>query len=88
MASVDYSAAFYRHYARQYAQVSHEFRQSVYLRRRELAWQIQRRVLEGAYRHMPATRTSIWAWWPRVQGFHPNFAAFEYAHWSKVWLTE
>ena len=57
-------------------------------RRRELAWQIQRRVLEGAYRYMPATRTLIWAWWPRVQGFHPNFAAFEYAHWSTVWLTE
>ena len=57
-------------------------------RRRELVWQIQRRLLEGAYRLMPATRTSIWVWWPRVQGFHPNFAAFEYAHWSKVWLSE
>ena len=56
--------------------------------RRELALQIQRRVLEGAYRFMPATRASIWAWWPRVQGFNPNFAAFEYSHWSKVWLAE
>ena len=58
------------------------------VRRRELIWQIQRTVLEEAYRHMPATRASIWVWWPRVQGFHPNFAAFEYVHWSKVWLTE
>ena len=57
-------------------------------RRREMVLQIQRKVLEGAYRFMPATRTSIWVWWPRVQGFHPNFAAFEYSHWSKVWLTE
>ena len=32
MASLDYSAGFYRNHARQYAQVSQEFRQSVYLK--------------------------------------------------------
>ena len=48
-------------------------------RRGELARQIQARALEGAYRYMPAGSVSIWSWWPRVRGFHPNFAASEYA---------
>ena len=54
--------------------------------RGELARQIQRRVLERAYRFMPATRVSIWTWWPRVQNFDPNFAGFEYSHWAGVWV--
>ena len=32
MNSADYSAEFYRHHSRQYAQVSEEFRQSVYIK--------------------------------------------------------
>ena len=55
-------------------------------RRGELARQIQVRALDGAYRYMPAASVSIWSWWPRVHGFHPNFAASEYAHWRKVWM--
>ena len=54
--------------------------------RRELVLAIQRRVLDGAYRFMPAARIAIWTWSDRVQGFHPNFAAYEYSHWSRVWL--
>ena len=54
--------------------------------RRDLVHQIQRRVLEQAYRFMPAGRVSIWTWWPRVRNFHPNFAGFEYSHWARVWL--
>ena len=54
--------------------------------RAELARLIQRRVFENAYRFMPATRISIWTWWPRVRNFHPNFAGSEYAHWSRVWV--
>ena len=54
--------------------------------RRNLILAIQRRVLEGAYRFMPAARIAIWTWSDRVQGFHPNFAAYDYSHWSRVWL--
>ena len=57
-------------------------------RRKELLLEVQRRALDGAYRFMPATRVSIWAWWPRVRNFHPNFAGLEYSHWSRVWLEE
>jgi ABC-type transport system substrate-binding protein len=54
--------------------------------RRELVREIQRKVYSNAYRFMPATRISIWAWQPRVQNFHPNFAGYEYSHWSRVWI--
>ena len=54
--------------------------------RRVLVREIQARALQGAYRHMPAASVSLWSWWPRVRGFHPNFAASEYAHWRLVWL--
>ena len=56
--------------------------------RTELAREIQLRMFEEAYRFMPATRMSIWTWWPRVQGFHPNFAGFGYDHWSRVSVGE
>ena len=56
--------------------------------RAEVARQIQRRALENANRFMPATQVSRWTWSERVQDFHPNFAAFEYSHWSRVWVTE
>jgi ABC-type transport system substrate-binding protein len=56
--------------------------------RQMLILQIQERMLSQGYRFMPATRTSIWTWTPRVKGFHPNFAGFEYIHWSKVWLDD
>ncbi len=54
--------------------------------RGELAREIQRRAFDGAHRFMPAASAPIWAWWPRVQGFHPNFAGSEHAHWSRVWV--
>lgn len=56
------------------------------LRRREYVQQIQRRAFANAYRFLPATQVSTWTWRPRVQGFHPNFAGFEYFHWSRVWV--
>ena len=54
--------------------------------RAELVRKIQERVLDRAYRFMPAAMTAIWTWNPRVRDFNPNFAAFEYHHWAKVWL--
>ena len=56
--------------------------------RKGLIQEIQRRVLDSAYRFMPATQVSIWTWLPRVQNFHPNFAGFGYSHWANVWLKE
>ena len=56
--------------------------------RREVALQIQRRALDNATRFMPATQISRWTWSERVRDFFPNFAAFEYSHWSRVWLKE
>ena len=56
--------------------------------RKRLVQEIQLRAFENAYRFMPAASVSIWTWWPRVQNFYPNFAAFEYAHWARVWLSE
>ena len=49
---------------------------------------IQRYILDKAYRFMPATRISIWTWWPRVHYFYPNFADSEYLHWARVWVDE
>ena len=54
--------------------------------RAEFIQEIQRRILKDAYRFVPATQVSIWTWWPEVKNFHPNFAGFEYSHWSRVWL--
>lgn len=54
--------------------------------RQQLILKIQERVLSQGYRFMPAARTTIWTWAPRVHDFNPNFAGFEYIHWSRVWL--
>ncbi len=54
--------------------------------RRDLVRDIQVRALQGAYRYMPAAGVSLWTWSSGVRGFHPNFAASEYAHWRLVWL--
>ena len=54
--------------------------------RMEFVHEIQRRILRDAYRFMPATQVSIWTWWPEVENLDPNFAGFEYSHWSRVWL--
>ncbi|MDA1188415.1 MAG: ABC transporter substrate-binding protein [Chloroflexi bacterium] len=54
--------------------------------RRGLVQDIQRWMLDQAVRYMPATRISIWTWQQNVRGFHPNFAGFEYSHWSNVWF--
>lgn len=54
--------------------------------RAQLVREVQHMALDQAYRFMPAAAVSLWAWWPEVQGFHPNFAGNEYSHWSKVWL--
>ncbi len=56
--------------------------------RRDLVRDIQVRALQGAYRYMPAAAVSLWTWSPKVRGFHPNFAASEYAHWRLVWVEE
>ena len=56
--------------------------------RTELVQAVQRRVLDNAYRFMPAAQVSIWTWRPRVQDFHPNFAGSEYSHWSRVWVKD
>ncbi len=56
------------------------------LARQKLVRDAQRITLENAYRFMPAATVSIWAWWPQVQDFTPNFAASEYSHWSRVWI--
>ena len=57
-------------------------------KRKRLVHRIQRLLLQKAYRFMPATSVSIWAWWPRVQNLHPNFVGFEYSYWSRVWLDD
>ena len=54
--------------------------------RSQLIGEIRERVLQKAYRFMPAAQVAIWTWRPRVQDFHPNFAGFEYFHWARVWL--
>ena len=54
--------------------------------RRQLILKIQERTLSQAYRFMPAARTTLWTWNSKVRDFHPNFAGFEYIHWSRVWL--
>ena len=47
---------------------------------------IRQRVLQKAYRFMPAARVTIWTWRPRVEDFYPNFAGSGYYHWTRVWL--
>jgi ABC-type transport system substrate-binding protein len=58
------------------------------VKRREVMLEIQRHVLNNAYRFMPITGKSMWVWWPRVNNFNPNFAGFEYSHWSRIWLDD
>ena len=54
--------------------------------RADLIRSIQERVLDQGYRFMPAAREAIWTWRPNVRDFHPNFSAYEYHHWARVWL--
>ena len=56
--------------------------------RTQLIKLIQYKLLEDAYRFMPAAKLSIWTWSSRVMNFHPNFAGFEYSHWNRVWLKD
>ncbi len=56
--------------------------------RQRLVREIQIRALEGAYRFMPAVHNLVLASWPRVKNLYPNFALFEYAHWSRVWIEQ
>ena len=56
-------------------------------KRRQLVVDVQRHALKNAYRFMPGASVSLWAWWPQVQGFEPNFAGAEYSHWERVWLN-
>jgi len=53
-------------------------------KRKELFMEVQRRAMADSHRFMAAGGVSVWTWWPRVQSFHPNFAGFEYDHWSRV----
>lgn len=55
-------------------------------KRAELIRSIQERVLDQGYRFMPAAREAIWTWRDHVMDFHPNFSAYEYHHWARVWL--
>ena len=57
-------------------------------KRRQLVIEVQRHALRNAYRFLPGASVSVWAWWPHVQGFEPNFAGTEYSHWERVWLRE
>lgn len=57
-------------------------------KRRQLVVEVQRQALKNAYRFLPGASVSLWAWWPHVQGFEPNFAGTEYSHWERVWLKE
>ena len=54
--------------------------------RADLIRKIQERVLDQGYRFMPAARETIWTWRDHVRDFHPNFSAYEYYHWARVWL--
>ncbi len=56
------------------------------MKRAELIRSIQERVLDRGYRFMPAVREAIWTWRDHVRDFHPNFSAYEYHHWARVWL--
>ena len=55
-------------------------------KRSELVRSIQERVLDQGYRFMPAAREAIWTWLDHVMDFHPNFSAYEYHHWTRVWV--
>lgn len=57
-------------------------------KRRQLVAEVQHHALKNAYRFLPGASVSLWAWWPHVQGFAPNFAGTEYSHWERVWLKE
>ena len=46
--------------------------------------EIKRNLMGKAIRFMPYTAVQVWAWWPHVTDFHPNFENYEYAFWSKV----
>ncbi len=52
--------------------------------RQALIREIQRRALDSAVRFMVVTQTSYWAWQPRVTGFHPNLAGYEYFYYSRI----
>lgn len=54
------------------------------VKRKELFLEVQRRTMNESHRYVAAGGVSVWTWWPRVKEFHPNFAGFEYDHWSKV----
>ncbi|MSQ40376.1 MAG: ABC transporter substrate-binding protein [Dehalococcoidia bacterium] len=56
--------------------------------RQALIREIQRRALDGAVRFMVATQTSYWAWQPRVTGFHPNLAGYEYFYYARISVPE
>ncbi len=56
--------------------------------RQRLLQEIQTLAFDSAFRFMPATHVSIWSWSSRVRDFYPNFAAYDYYHWSRVWLDE
>lgn len=56
--------------------------------RADLARRIQLHVLDGAYRFTTVSQSTVWAWWPHVRNFYPNFAGLEYAHWSKIWIED
>ncbi len=64
----DFSAAFYRHHAQRYADVSHQFLQSVYIKSSHAALQGDRDLQERLKELVPGQRglgRGLWGWSPR-----------------------
>ena len=55
-------------------------------KRTNLIKSVKLHMLENAVGLMLSTNTHVWAWWPKVQDLHLNFANSEYIFWSRVWL--
>lgn len=56
-------------------------------RRRELVLQIQREVMQLAYRFNLVTKVTLWLHWPEVRGFAPNLFRGENYWLTDVWLA-
>lgn len=53
-------------------------------KRGEQVREIQRYVLDKGLLFMPVSFGRMWAWWPKVESFYPNFALSEYFFWAQV----
>ena len=57
-------------------------------KRRSLLDELQRRILDGSHRFIPATRTTYWMWWDYVHDFDPRTPRGDSDFLTRVWLTE